>query len=169
VVTLQWDARGRARSAGPLHFEWSADDELLRTVVYEPGQENASSEERVYDAFGRAVQVVRDTVVLDRVYVGAEVVREVTECAERIWWPSGAVDAPGAYTVHWDRACNRLEPLELDTQLALVDLDAGLKQPVWNALQSADGVTFAVLASTLVKMNPSLLVRIDPSRFSPRR
>ncbi len=83
---IEWDGAGRASSIDGHWFVWTGDDRLAQVTVGQPhgNQLSINIEEHFYDAFGRNVRIrLNDGATLDRVYAGAEVVKEVSDCAER--------------------------------------------------------------------------------------
>ncbi|MFH1865946.1 MAG: hypothetical protein ABIK85_08685 [Candidatus Eisenbacteria bacterium] len=145
--SLTWDSLGRLEEASPLDITWNGDSMPREITVQLGGQFPVTVvEERIYDAFGRPVRIIRDGAAIDQVYLGAEVVLEVTPCAERTWWPAGALDRPAAYTITWstELACSPdlLDPAVLDEELALLGVTA---PDAVGALLGNGSLTFAVV------------------------
>src|SRR5690606_6944262 len=128
VSALGWSGRGLLEMDGTRSVAWTPDEQVasVNSAYTPPGTSMslAGSEQRIYDGYGRVVRIVRNGEVLDRVYAGAEVIREVSSCGERAWWPSGDLDEPVAYSLRWEPSCTEaaLDPVAYDLQLELVDL-----------------------------------------------
>src|SRR5690606_3226714 len=105
---LSWSGRGLLEMDGTRNVTWTPDEQVasVSSAYTPPGtaMSLAGSEQRIYDGYGRVVRIVRNGEVLDRVYAGAEVIREVSSCGERAWWPSGDLDEPVALRSRAGRA-----------------------------------------------------------------
>ena len=145
---IVWDRAGRANTVDGHWFLWTGDDRPAQVLVgHAHGQQMLLDvEDHYYDAFGRNVRISLNGAILDRVYAGAELVKEVSDCAERTWWVTGTQDQPAAYTVRWDDAACPLSAITDpgDSTLRVMDLSLGtlLFQPEFT---SPDGATFGVV------------------------
>jgi len=158
--SVTWDARGLMTSRGTTQLEWTAD-KRLRSVDTErrapfDGAATEVVEDYRYDGYGRLVRVVRNGIAMDRVYAGQSVLREMTQCGERVWWPTGRLDKPGAYTMAWDprERCDveSIGVAQYEAGLDLLDLTPGnaseLGAPMRGAnseLRTPDGAFFGVM------------------------
>jgi len=149
-IPMYWDQLGRAYVIDGHLYQWTGDDLPAKVQVMRPHASGASplldTEERIYDAFGRAVRIVQNGDSIDRVYVGSEVVREISECGERTWWLTGRLDEPAAYSVEWDATACPVSGLDAtyDNRLRVLDLSyetvASLPE-----LSQPGGATFGVV------------------------
>src|SRR5690606_3175903 len=178
---LSWSGRGLLEMDGTRSMTWTPDEQVASvTSAYTPpgtAMSLAGSEQRIYDGYGRVVRIVRNGEVLDRVYAGAEVIREVSSCGERAWWPSGDLDEPVAYSLRWEPSCTEaaLGPAVYDLQLELVDLSRAGFASYETALTSTDGALFGVLQDPradvvgVVDVSGVLLEAYDYDAYGTRR
>ena len=88
---------------------------------------------------------MHDGESLDKLYAGAEVIREFSDCAERTWWLTGSMDHPAAYSVAWDDvACPIAELDNGDGRLSVMDLSYQAVSSLPD-LTEPGGTTFGVV------------------------